>query len=201
MTTQRANNRSLREVRNEAAKGLNFYAATFGKGPTFALEPSPARSPRTKPQPGPESSILAAVFKFLSIHPSVGWVRRMNTGAMEIGSGASRRFVRFGFPGCSDILGQMRDGRLLAIEVKAATGRVSEHQERFLRAVANFGGVSGVARTLEDVEQILRAAQGMCASATVLLGQGHRESRAGMSGPAHALASPHPDTSPDTTCR
>jgi VRR-NUC domain len=76
----------------------------------------------------------------------------MNVGAYKMPDG---RFIRFGFPGCPDVLGQMRDGRLLAIEVKAAKGHLSDAQEFVLAKVRANNGVSGVARSIEDALAIV----------------------------------------------
>lgn len=59
--------------------------------------------------------------------------------------------------GISDILGVLPPGgRFLAIEVKTATGKLTEHQLRFLSAVREAGGVAFVARSLDDVISTLR---------------------------------------------
>ena len=104
-----------------------------------------------------ESSIQAAILRFLRVCRAVAWAERFNTGAMKQETKDARtgklkrRFVRFAFPGCSDILGQMKDGRFLAIEVKTSTGRATEEQEAFLQRVAEHGGVAILARSLGDV--------------------------------------------------
>ncbi len=54
--------------------------------------------------------------------------------------------------GIADILGILPDGKLLAIEVKSAKGRLQENQKIFLREIRDRGGVAMVARSLEDVE-------------------------------------------------
>lgn len=64
----------------------------------------------------PEAAALVEVLKALTAHPAVAWCYRMNSGAARIG----KRFVRFGWPGCPDVLGQLKDGRLIGVEVKAA---------------------------------------------------------------------------------
>ena len=51
------------------------------------------------------------------------------------------RFVRFGFKGCPDVLGQLRDGRLLGVEVKAQAGRLRPEQAVFLERIRGAGGV------------------------------------------------------------
>ena len=56
--------------------------------------------------------------------------------------------------GVSDILGTYH-GCLLAIEVKTATGKVSPHQERFIKNVNDNGGIAFVARSVDDVRRAL----------------------------------------------
>lgn len=148
--------KTLREQRNEAAKAMNYYAAASGKGPVFALEPAPATTPRSRPHRGPEADVLAAVLKALALHPAVAWVRRMNTGAFKVGTGPQARFVRFGFPGCSDVLGQLKDGRFLAVECKAERGKLSPEQERFIDVVRANNGVAGVARNVDEALLIVK---------------------------------------------
>ncbi len=75
----------------------------------------------------------------------------MNTGAARIGD----RFIRFGFPGCPDVLGQLKDGRLLAVEVKAPAGRLRPEQRAFLSLVRQHGGLAIVARDYRDVHAAL----------------------------------------------
>lgn len=80
-------------------------------------------------------------------HPAVAWVERQNSGAYKDGV----RFIRYGWPGCSDILGQLKDGRFLAVEVKAPKGRLRPEQALFLKQVLAAGGVAFVARNAADV--------------------------------------------------
>ena len=108
----------------------------------FGLEQQPKRI-----YDKPEAAALVEVLKALNTHPAVAWVERMNSGAARIGS----RFVRFGFKGCPDVLGQLRDGRLLGVEVKAKTGRLRPEQTIFLERIRGAGGVAFVARDLRDV--------------------------------------------------
>jgi hypothetical protein len=58
-------------------------------------------------------------------------------------------------PGVRDILGILKGGRFLAIEVKSPTGRVSAHQQQFIDEIAARGGVAFVARSIEAVEECL----------------------------------------------
>ena len=95
----------------------------------------------------PEAAALVEVLKALSAHPAVAWVERMNSGAVKIGS----RFVRFGWKGCPDVLGQLKDGRLIGVEVKAAKGKLRPEQTIFLERIRRAGGVAFMARDCRDV--------------------------------------------------
>jgi hypothetical protein len=95
----------------------------------------------------PEAAALKEVLLALTAHPSVSWCERMNSGAAKIGN----RFVRFGWKGCPDIIGQLRDGRLLGVEVKAEKGKLRPEQTIFLERIRCAGGVSFVARDCRDV--------------------------------------------------
>lgn len=68
----------------------------------------------------PEAAALKEVLMALTAHSAVAWCERMNCGAAKIGS----RFVRFGWKGCPDVLGQLKDGRFLGVEVKAEKWKV-----------------------------------------------------------------------------
>lgn len=95
----------------------------------------------------PEAAALLEVLKALRAHPLVAWANRANSGAAKVGN----RFIRFGWPGCPDVLGQLRDGRFLGVEVKAARGVLRPEQSEFLKLIASAGGVAFVARDCRDV--------------------------------------------------
>lgn len=108
----------------------------------FGLE---QQTPRTNDHK--EAAALVEVLKALRAHPAVSWAERQNTGTARIGG----RFIRFGWPGCPDVLGQLNDGRLLGVEVKGPTGKLRPEQSVFLERIRGAGGVAFVARDLRDV--------------------------------------------------
>jgi penicillin-binding protein-related factor A (putative recombinase) len=65
---------------------------------------------------------------------------------------------RFRIKGVSDILG-IWEGKFLAIEVKAGKNRLTQEQKVFLDRVNQEGGIGLVARSIADVEQILKPKQ------------------------------------------
>ena len=103
----------------------------------------------------PEGQVLAQILDYLKARGVFAF--RQNTGAGKLTDGArhTSRFVRFGFPGCADILGCLDDGRFLAIECKAPTGRITQEQAAFLDDIRRRGGKAFVARSAEDVEREL----------------------------------------------
>ena len=102
---------------------------------------------RPKRNSRPEAAALVEVLKALRVHPLVAWAERMNSGAAKVGD----RFIRFGFRGCPDVLGQLKDGRLMGVEVKAKAGRLRPEQALFLERIRCAGGVAFVARDCRDV--------------------------------------------------
>ncbi len=102
-----------------------------------------------------EAAALVEVLQALRGNSAVAWVERQNTGAARVGE----RFIRFGWRGCSDLLGMLKDGRLLAVEVKAPSGQLRPEQREFLSLVQRFGGVAFVASDCRDVSRELAAAR------------------------------------------
>lgn len=58
-------------------------------------------------------------------------------------------------PGVPDIVGVLKDGRFLGIEVKTENGVLSDHQSRFIQSINDAGGIAFVARSVDDVIQKL----------------------------------------------
>lgn len=108
-------------------------------------------APAPRKHAKPEAAGLVEVLKALHTHPAVAWCERMNSGAHVVQTATGRRFIRYGFKGCPDVLGMLRDGRLLACEVKAPRGELRPEQAAFLELVRAAGGVAFVARNCLDV--------------------------------------------------
>ena len=103
----------------------------------------------------PESSerdIQRAILDLLERHPKVAWAQRMNTGAVK----RHGRMIRFGFPGCPDIIGQMKDGRILGLEVKKDGGYASIEQRSQIALMQLHGAVAAVVWSVDDVLDILK---------------------------------------------
>jgi len=93
-----------------------------------------------------ESAVMEEVETVLSLSGLYFW--RNNSGVARYQSGASKRFIRYGFPGSADFLGVTNDGRILAVECKRPSGGVvSEKQKVFLTNIHRRGGVALVVRS------------------------------------------------------
>lgn len=103
----------------------------------------------------PEAAALCEVLKALKAHPAVSWAERMNSGAAKVGN----RFIRFGWTGCPDVIGQLRDGRFLGCEVKAPKGKLRPEQSIFLARINQSGGVAFMAHDCRDVLRELNFSQ------------------------------------------
>lgn len=71
-----------------------------------------------------------------------------NIGAVK----TETRFVRFGLPGSTDILGFDKSGRFIAIEVKTGTGVLRENQENFKKICLAYNVQYLEARCLFDAD-------------------------------------------------
>lgn len=95
---------------------------------------------------------------------------RNNVGALRDAQG---RHVQFGLcQGSSDLIGYQsveitpdmvgkKVAIFLAIEVKAAKGKATEPQERFIQRVREDGGLAGIARSPDDALAILRTSDNL----------------------------------------
>ena len=146
-----------RKPRKRAQLGLAFTAE---KSKAKAITDSAA-----------EADVLRDVLALLNLHPRVAFAFRLNTASgflvpagswkAMLGGALARatmaRFLRFAFPGCSDILGMLKGGRFLAIECKSSTGTASDEQLAFLTSVIEHGGLGVLARGVGDVLRALPA--------------------------------------------
>jgi hypothetical protein len=84
-----------------------------------------------------ETEVLSACLKLLAVHPACAFAFRANSGGMKTEAG---QYVKFGFRGMPDILGCLKGGRLLAVEVKRPGKSPTADQNAFLFAVNQAGG-------------------------------------------------------------
>ena len=125
----------------------------------------PKRLKLTRPAPK-ETDVLTVVRQALAFDKRVAWVGRFNSGLMWQETAGKRRPVRFhDVPGLSDLIGQMTDGRLLALEIKRPgwtkpTDERERQQAAFIELVLRHGGVAGFVRSVEDVKKLIDASRG-----------------------------------------
>jgi hypothetical protein len=151
--------KTLRETMLAHQKSEALYAALAGK-PVRQIDipAEPKKRAPAKPSGEPsEAEILRAIIQLLHRHPRVAQCWRQNSGIFqERNRDGSTRYIRANTAkGMSDIMGILKDGRTLAIEVKSRTGRMRPGQEEFLQTIRQAGGVAGVCRSVEDAQRLL----------------------------------------------
>jgi hypothetical protein len=155
--------KTLREVMTDHQRTEDTLAALWGK-PRRELPIPPEPKKRVKREPAPaeqrepsEAEILRAIVQLLKRHPRVAMSWRQNSGTFqERNRDGTTRYIRANTQrGMSDIMGTLKDGRTLAIEVKSRTGRMRPGQEEFLQTIRQAGGVAGVCRSVDDARRLL----------------------------------------------
>lgn len=113
-----------------------------------------AKIPRVKIK---ESDLQRQIIEFINYQPRLFCWRAPSRGVFDVQRGVFRKSDTI--LGVSDILGLIKStGRMFAIELKAPSRprRGSPEQELFLDKIKNMGGLAGVARSIEEVVEILK---------------------------------------------
>ena len=98
----------------------------------------------------PANDLVNACLDALRLHGCVAW-RANNVPVYDPKRGVYRKFN--GRKGVADVLGVSAKlgGRLIAVEAKSGSGKLSPDQRAFLADVEAAGGISIVARSVGDV--------------------------------------------------
>lgn len=100
-----------------------------------------------------ESDIQKQILDYLRYNRVFCW--KYNNAGIKKPNGS---YIPTGLRGVSDILGILPNsgGQFLAIEVKNEKGYPSQYQLEFLDNVKKNGGVGFIAKSVEDVEELLK---------------------------------------------
>lgn len=102
-----------------------------------------------------ESEVLKDCLQYLNLLPGCR-AYRINTGAFPSEYKGRKRFIRFGVPGMSDIIGIYK-GRFLAVEVKRPGNKPTDIQKSFLEDVRRLGGIATWVDSLDGLIQFMSA--------------------------------------------
>lgn len=127
---------------------------------TATAEQSGARvqPPAAPRRQRPEATILAGILAALGLEPDLKLFRN-NVGVAEYGKAK----VRYGLlPGSADLIGVLAPtGRLVSLEVKSDTGRLTPEQVKWAAMVRRMGGFAAVVRSTQEArDAIVRARSG-----------------------------------------
>lgn len=106
-----------------------------------------------EPREGDVMPSIAEYLDLLKATHKVVWFSRMNSGAGKLlyPNGRTSQFMRFGFKGCPDFIGQLPGGRFFGVEAKGYKGEESDDQAAFRKKSNDGGGLVIVARSVDEV--------------------------------------------------
>jgi len=108
-------------------------------------------------KPIPEKQIENEILRWLALNGIFAWKNQ----SVGIYNPTRKVFMRktnvHHIKGVSDILGILKDGRMLAIECKSKYGKPSPEQTLFIQKIRDNGGVAFIARSLDEVVEAFKA--------------------------------------------
>lgn len=104
-----------------------------------------------------ETVVVRSILNYYAMFPNYVKLWRVNTGGATYSNKSGKKsFVKFGFPGMSDILGIRNDGKLIAIECKFGKNKTTEAQDKFADMIKSMNGIYILAYSLDDVIAVLK---------------------------------------------
>jgi len=100
-----------------------------------------------------ERKIQTAIMSMLMDLPMVAHAHVTTNGLFKGKGGGA--WLNIGYPGQLDIVGQLRDGRYFAIEVKTPGEEPTELQDNEINFITRNNGVAGWADNVEDANRII----------------------------------------------
>lgn len=102
----------------------------------------------------PANDLVNGCLQLLTLAKVPAW-RNSTTGVYDPAKQRFRKFV--GRKGVSDILGLVPpSGRIIAVECKSGTGRLTPEQREFLADINANGGIGVCVHSIADLESFLR---------------------------------------------
>ncbi len=126
----------------------------------MSTKPRKPRPFRLTPPEPLESQVQKQIGDYLNWCPDVGFWWRQNVGAgrLEKPDGTMTQYMTFGFVGCPDILGWLRDGTMLLIEVKKpSVKKARTEQQNCIEMAQRYRCVALIARDFTDVKRAIDA--------------------------------------------
>ena len=118
-------------------------------------KPSPPIDRSPKARTARSNSLVLGCLTALRLAGCVAW--RQNNIPVPLGNGRFRRASVQ--PGIPDILACAPGGRLVAVECKSGTGRLSEGQRLFLTQLVECGALVAVIHRIEDMVELTARAE------------------------------------------
>lgn len=134
--------------------------------PLSAPKPSASRTltmMRIRARQEEHAQLVNAILIRLRYEPRVAWIVRQNTGTFLSLDG--KRRVRCGYKGQLDMVGQLKGGKMLAIEAKTGLSQPSKDQRATIETINKAGGLAIVARSVQQAVNLIDSFTRLASSA------------------------------------
>ena len=101
-----------------------------------------------------ESEIQKKIVNMLRNHPLVAWCYVTSAGYVKGLNGGT--MFKIGVVGMADIMGQLKTGQLLAVEVKVPGKTPSKEQLEFIDTVNKNNGVAFWVDNVEEAKELMK---------------------------------------------
>ena len=101
-----------------------------------------------------ENAVTSEILEYLQWKGIYCW-KNKNIATFDPKTNRFRRLGKYEIRGVSDILGIMKNGKMLAIECKTGYNKASDVQKEFIDNINKAGGIAFVAYGIDDVKKYL----------------------------------------------
>jgi hypothetical protein len=123
--------------------------------------PVARRSLKSKLKHPSEKEIENSIIDTLNILPHCKVWKNQSAGIFDPQKKVFRKLTKYQIRGVSDILGIYR-GKMLCLEVKSKTGKLTDEQKNFLFDMELLGAVTGCVRSVSDALDLLSKIDNSC---------------------------------------
>ena len=121
----------------------------------------PVRSLKSKLKHPSEKEIENAIIETLNLIPKCKVWKNQSAGIFDPQKKVFRKLTKYQIRGVSDILGIYR-GKMLCLEVKSKTGKLTPEQKLFLLDMEVLGAITACVRSVSEALDLIAKVDSMC---------------------------------------
>ena len=121
----------------------------------------PVQSLKSKLKHPSEKEIENAIIETLNLIPKCKVWKNQSAGIFDPQKKVFRKLTKYQIRGVSDILGIYR-GKMLCLEVKSKTGKLTPEQKLFLLDMEVLGAITACVRSVSEALDLIAKVDSMC---------------------------------------